>query len=90
MSETEQHTLTTVLRFIPGKAENYSRSADIPLTCRAGDGFTDSPHQEPFRQCLIDSIYSAADSKDGVGLHRFDDSPLSPNDRAQHPNSQRG
>jgi hypothetical protein len=81
--------LTTVLRFIP-ESGNYSCSADIPFIAGAGDGFNDSPRQESFRRCLIDSIDSAADSKDGVGLHRFDEPPLSPNDSARHPNSRRG
>src|SRR5213594_661261 len=82
-------TLTTVLRVIPASGD-YSRSADIPLTCRAGDGFADSPRQEPFRRCLIDSFYPAADRRDDVGLHRLDETPLSPNDSAAHRNSWRG
>jgi hypothetical protein len=51
--------------------------------------FTDSPHQRPLRQSLIDLCYSAVRQR-RLGLHRFDDPPLSPNDDAQHPNSQRG
>ena len=43
----------------------------------------------PFRRGLIDLPYSAAGQR-RLGLHRFEDSPFSPNDDAQHPNSQRG
>ena len=68
---------------------NYSRSADIPCTGRTGDRLHRLPHRRPFRRSLIGLHYSAVRQR-RLGLHRFDDSPLSPNDDAKHPNSQRG
>ena len=68
---------------------NYSRSADIPCTGRTGDRLHRLPHRRPFRLSLIGLHYSAVRQR-RLGLHRFDDSPLSPNDDAKHPNSQRG
>ena len=68
---------------------NYSRFADIPRTGRAGDRLHRLPHRRPFRPSLI-GLRCSAQRQRRLGLHRFDDSPFSPNDNAQHPNSRRG